>query len=472
MTTTKPTELCLGTPEHFDGSFDNSRSWMNTVQFYLTVNKAVYNTDEKKIAFALSYMTKGSALTWAATFRTNCISGTMISFESFTDFVSAFKTSFKQRDVMGTAVTWLTTTRMTKKQDGTYSPSLTDYISTFQNNVALATITDHNVLIGYFSAGIPPSLMKRIMSMDTVPSKVDEWYSKAIHFQTQWERAEEIALRNQQLIKGTYHSFSSPPKNHDLDAMDVDVVKITRLTPEERKRCIEKGLCFRCCKAGHLSGACPTFSTPIKKVQRVRQEKETEEQLPTLREIEDDNEDVVSTHVTVQALPKSMRIPLQVIEPSRTMKAIDTHALIDSGADISCLDHQFARKHRLPLTKLTTPVLIRNADLSENKQGLIKYTCRLFLNIEGLTHNVTFHVISCGKENLILGLPWLQTINPKINWHTKTLSIPESTDQSRLLYTLHTRDTDCHNQMYYKTPTSPSHKATVCCTDQHLLSYL
>ena len=68
MTTTKPTELRLGTKEAFDGSFDKSRAWMNTVQFYLIVNKAVYDTDEKKIAFALSYMTKGSAVTWVTTF--------------------------------------------------------------------------------------------------------------------------------------------------------------------------------------------------------------------------------------------------------------------------------------------------------------------------------------------------------------------------------------------------------------------
>ena len=71
------------------------------------------------------------------------------------------------------------------------------------------------------------------------------------------------------------------------------MVKITWLTPEERKHCIEKGLYFQCCKAGHFSGACPTFSTPAKKVRRVRQEKETGEQLPTLKEIEDDDEDVV-----------------------------------------------------------------------------------------------------------------------------------------------------------------------------------
>ena len=57
----------------------------------------------------------------------------------------------------------------------------------FQNNVALAMIADHNILISYFSTGIPPPLMKRIMSMDTVPTNVEEWYLKTIHFQTQWE---------------------------------------------------------------------------------------------------------------------------------------------------------------------------------------------------------------------------------------------------------------------------------------------
>ena len=55
---------------------------------------------------------------------------------------------------------WLTTTQMTRKRDGSYNPPLTEYISTFQNNIALTTITDHNILIGYFFAGITSPLMK------------------------------------------------------------------------------------------------------------------------------------------------------------------------------------------------------------------------------------------------------------------------------------------------------------------------
>ena len=72
-------------------------------------------------------------------------------------------------------------------KNNTYSPSLMEYISTFKNHIALANISNANILIGYFSTGIPPPLMRRIMSMDTAPSTIDEWYKKAIAFQTQWE---------------------------------------------------------------------------------------------------------------------------------------------------------------------------------------------------------------------------------------------------------------------------------------------
>ena len=90
--------------------------------------------------------------------------------------------------------------------------------------------------------------MRHIMSMDTVPSTIDNLYKKAIAFQTQWERADDIAKRNSKTSYQIYHSFSSSlnTKTHDPDAMVVDTIKVSKLTPEERKCCIEKKLCFRC----------------------------------------------------------------------------------------------------------------------------------------------------------------------------------------------------------------------------------
>ena len=150
-----------------------------------------------------------------------------------------------------------------------------------------------------------------------------------------------------------------------------------------------------------------------------------------------------------------MQIPIQLIEPSHTLKAINTRALIDSSASISCLDWGFVRKHSLPTTRLKKPIYARNADNSINSKGVIRFTSTLFLNIEGITRKVTFHVISLGNENIILGLPWLKDVNPTIDWNQRTLSINESLDQSKDLYLSHTANTSRHNSHFQKSTYCP-----------------
>ena len=85
-TTVKPTELQLGKPKAFNGSYETVISWMHSIQFYLMVNETSYSNDMKKIAFALSYMTEGSAQTWAETFQENAINGTAVTLGTWDDF--------------------------------------------------------------------------------------------------------------------------------------------------------------------------------------------------------------------------------------------------------------------------------------------------------------------------------------------------------------------------------------------------
>ena len=68
MLLTKPVKLQLRKPKAFNSSYETAISWMHSIQFYLAVNEKSYDSNEKKIVFALSYMTKGSALTWTDTF--------------------------------------------------------------------------------------------------------------------------------------------------------------------------------------------------------------------------------------------------------------------------------------------------------------------------------------------------------------------------------------------------------------------
>ena len=149
-------------------------------------------------------------------------------------------------------------------KNGKFSLFLKNYISTFQSNTTCASITDYNVLISFFTARIPMPLMKWIMSLDTVPDKIDNWYTKMIHFQNQWDCTEQISQQSGRSTQ-TFQSFSSPRTTKDSNAMDVDMVKLpNKLTLEECKQCAKKGLCFHCHKSRHMASTCPTFSNPPK----------------------------------------------------------------------------------------------------------------------------------------------------------------------------------------------------------------
>ena len=42
--------------------------------------------------------------------------------------------------------------------------------------------------------------------------------------------------------------------------MDVDTVKLEKLTSEEREKCFKEGCCLRCRKPGHFMKDCSTFT--------------------------------------------------------------------------------------------------------------------------------------------------------------------------------------------------------------------
>ena len=49
----------------------------------------------------------------------------------------------------------------------------------------------------------------------------------------------------------------------------------------------------------------------------------------------------------------------------------------------------------------------------------------------GIIHKEEFYAIKCGKDNIILGLPWLNRVNPTINWINKHVNIHKATDQTK-----------------------------------------
>ena len=84
--------------------------------------------------------------------------------------------------------------------------------------------------------------------MDTVPTTIKDWYKRAMHFKTQWERTDAIAHKQPYNLYPTQKSHASNHQNLTPNVnpyvMDVDSIHIEKLTPQERGKCIKENHCL------------------------------------------------------------------------------------------------------------------------------------------------------------------------------------------------------------------------------------
>ena len=52
----------------FTGDPEKTRMFLQDVELYIRINSALYDTDEKKIIFALSFMKGGTAVGWSKSY--------------------------------------------------------------------------------------------------------------------------------------------------------------------------------------------------------------------------------------------------------------------------------------------------------------------------------------------------------------------------------------------------------------------
>jgi hypothetical protein len=99
--------------------------------------------------------------------------------------------------------------------------------------------------------------------------------------------------------------------------------------------------------------------------------------------------------------------------------------MIDSGATGLFADQEFLRSSNLPSFPLKHPILLYNIDGSPNTAGSITHYTRLRLTLGSHSEWTDFLVTRLGNDHLILGLPWLRKVNPKVDWLQGHLEIPK-----------------------------------------------
>ena len=149
------TEICIGCPDEYNGKAETAQAWLDSVHLYLLINQALYYDDDRKIAYTLSYMKKGSAATWAKVHRQQGFANQ--SFRTFVAFETDFEKAFGNTNIQQEAMNWLATTCIAAGEQ------LQEYINQFKLNVVHAKYDktkDAATLISYFSTGIPVGIMQ------------------------------------------------------------------------------------------------------------------------------------------------------------------------------------------------------------------------------------------------------------------------------------------------------------------------
>lgn len=138
---------------------------------------------------------------------------------------------------------------------------------------------------------------------------------------------------------------------------------------------------------------------------------------------------------------KSLLIPVSFpINRNKEPEIVEVKALVYSGAGGKFIDQNSAKSLKLKLKKLKKKLPVFNVDGTPNKLGTISYKTKLRLTIGDKRKEVILLVTGLGKQEIILGLPWLKEENPDINWRKGTLTwreeeeeIKTATDEERSL---------------------------------------
>ncbi|KAI5115179.1 hypothetical protein M0805_005756 [Coniferiporia weirii] len=265
MTTTAK-EINLAKPNEFDGTREYAHRFLSSCETYLCVNKHIYDTDELKINFVLSFMQTQMAGDWAIN-RESLASAynvdakgnklsTIVGYGTWDNFIKDFKSTFITTDDTNEAQQAL----IKLKQTGTAD----DFNNQFQSLATRSGITSPEALIALYQAGLTPAPLKNIYNRDTMPATINDWYKAASRSDNIYRRLRAIqgplppTQQNNQFRK-----FSNNPRtsNYSHPGTSSNANRPPRLTPEERDKCFKEGRCLACREKGHNSRDCTKFPT-------------------------------------------------------------------------------------------------------------------------------------------------------------------------------------------------------------------
>jgi hypothetical protein len=156
----------------------------------------------------------------------------------------------------------------------------------------------------------------------------------------------------------------------------------TRLSPQERDRCMSEGCCLYGGGLSHLRATCPELMGNARAGQATQ-----------------------SPSVTT-------------LHPPLDNRQHYIQAFVDFGAVVNFIDQDFARELQIPCVKCPIPLQIEALDGRPIGSGQDENQTKPILQQVRMDHSETlsFLLITAHENPLILGYPWLVLHNSLVSW--------------------------------------------------------
>ncbi len=126
-----------------------------------------------------------------------------------------------------------------------------------------------------------------------------------------------------------------------------------------------------------------------------------------------------------------MRIPV-LFESAHT--TAEREVLVNSGAINNFISKNLLHQLKIAYLPVETPIKIWNVDRMHNQDGAISHFMDLQVHTGTETKILQFLITNLGRDEVILGYPWLTTFEPIIHWKDTTL---DKTCQPVIISSIH-----------------------------------
>ena len=184
-------EARMGVPTPFSGKRRDLKKFLMTCKMHLQVNRAIYDTDEKKVVFVLYFMTEGDAATWREQWlddldtKAKALNKTEMNFGTLGELIKLLEKDFATYDAPGDALENMKNLRYDTKA------SIEDHISRFKMLLSQSGMKESILVIDYFRQTLPINLQRKIMLLDNPPITLNDWYKWTKQVDNMYKKCKE-----------------------------------------------------------------------------------------------------------------------------------------------------------------------------------------------------------------------------------------------------------------------------------------